>query len=304
MNTQSDKDIEKSLRHIWHDGDGIPMDVVGQDRLDELKGDIDCAIAGYERRGRRTLRLWRVWGRVAAVLVIALGAGLVWMARQHLTVDAGPMATVVTDAGERATVILPDGSRVTLNQCSSLSYPVSIATDSVRRIIFEGEAYFNIAYAAGQPLDVETTDVAVRVTGTEFNVNAYDCMASVTVALDKGAVSLVPLHRRDVEPVPLKPGQIAEYDRATGHVDIHEAHTQASSSWLRHQISYYDISPDSLIVSIESQYNITLSADTRGRITERFTGSLPDDNLPETLTILSKLYGFNPSAAIVIEEER
>lgn len=296
-----DIQLESHLDDAWEryaDEDAIAA--VPADRLSRIKARIDRVIDRMESplQLRASLKRWRVWGSVAAAVIVMLLVSTVWLAtRPTMLYSSDSFASkVVTAKGERATVVLPDGSEVTLNQCSTLSYQSSIATDSVRVVDLSGEAYFKVEHADHQQFSVNTGELAVIVTGTEFNVNAYNDNPAITVSLDKGSVSLVCDDNGDA--VKMRCGEIAMYDRATGSIDIKSTGSYTGSAWVRHQITYYGVSPDSLINFIENQYTIKLTPEVHAAINDRFTGSLPDDNLSETLTILGKIYHFNPARAV------
>ena len=48
---------------------------------------------------------------------------------------------------------------------------------------------------------------------------------------------------------------------------------------------------------IEHDYEVALSAEAKDSIDDAFTGTLPDDNLEETLSILSEIYDFDMKSA-------
>ena len=45
--------------------------------------------------------------------------------------------------------------------------------------------------------------------------------------------------------------------------------------------------------SLEHEYGMTLSSEARASIDDAFTGTLPDNNPAEILTILSEVYNFD-----------
>ena len=67
-------------------------------------------------------------------------------------------------------VTLDDGSLVHLNYNTRLIYPEKFGRGD-RNVILEGEAYFMVAKDKSRPFVVHTPDGAIRVHGTEFNVN-------------------------------------------------------------------------------------------------------------------------------------
>lgn len=290
--------VAEKLRMAW---DNFEHDAADDEadarRIADVKRRIDRVVDALENR-RSISRIWRMWGTVAAVLVPLLAAGMLWMVMGSGATSYDQYATVSTGEGERATVVMTDGTEIVLNAGSRLCYPVAFAAGETRRVEFAGEGYFKVAKLEGVPFDVITPDVEVRVLGTSFNMEAYEDGPSVDVALDNGKVEMVSALNSGRK-VTLAPGQIGQFDRKSGEFTVRDVNTSGYSSWRRHQMTYFEVSPDSLIASIEKHYSITLSDEIKGCVNDRFTGSLPDDDLPETLVILSKIYHFElPSAMI------
>jgi ferric-dicitrate binding protein FerR (iron transport regulator) len=111
----------------------------------------------------RTINL-RSLVRVAAVLVVMLGAGLI-----AYRMNRTPELLSVRSEGAPVTATLPDGSVVTLNRSSSLSYPEHFNGDT-RSVQLKGEAFFNITPDKTHPFIIDANGVAVKVVGTSFNV--------------------------------------------------------------------------------------------------------------------------------------
>src|SRR5207237_415910 len=78
---------------------------------------------------------------------------------------------------------------VVLNASSSLTYAVG-AMNNERRVALTGEAYFEVAKDAEHPFIVNANGSSIRVTGTRFNLKAYNEDAATRVLLVEGAVTL------------------------------------------------------------------------------------------------------------------
>ena len=116
--------------------------------------------------------------------------------------------TLTTPRGGQFRVQLPDGTLVWLNAASSLRYPTAFAGKE-RTVEISGEAYFEVAAAAGRPFMVKIGETAaVEVLGTSFNVNAYPDETGIHTTLLKGAVRVATLHTG--AHVLLQPGQQAQ----------------------------------------------------------------------------------------------
>lgn len=293
-NPGTNDELEETLRHSWQtfvQGD----DDAHRDDLDRIKKRIDTFIDGYEQEKIRRLSRWHIWGKIAAVLVplliIGLSVLIIVPFRPEPYVDQ-PLC-VVTGDRERATVILPDGTDVSLNSDTRLSYGSGFTTDSIRSVSLTGEAYFNVAKDAARPFVISLDNIKVRVLGTSFNVRSLPDGSGVGIALVEGAVELIAPDERII----LSPGNVANYDPLSNTFVIEEHGCHLATGWMRHEKSYVNVSPDSLIEMLEHEYGMTLSSEARASIDDAFTGTLPDNNPAEILTILSEVYNFDIEAA-------
>ncbi len=118
--------------------------------------------------------------------------------------------TMSTPKGRQFQLKLPDGTAVWLNAASSIQYPIAF-TNSERRVIVTGEAYFEVAQDRQKPFIVELNNLAeVEVLGTHFNINGYMDEGAAITTLLQGAVKISPMQeeaqRRNAAQV-LRPGQ-------------------------------------------------------------------------------------------------
>ena len=124
-------------------------------------------------------KLFGFWSRIAAVILLPLLAVVAYLLidRQQHTPDN---VTITTAFGSLSSTDLPDGTTVWLNANSSLTYSPAMKGDE-RNVFLQGEAYFKVKADSRHPFNVHTPYMTVTATGTEFNVNAYDSAASVTL---------------------------------------------------------------------------------------------------------------------------
>jgi hypothetical protein len=109
--------------------------------------------------------------------------------------------TLHTPRGGMYQVVLPDGSKVWLNAASTLRFPASFEGLKERKVVLDGEAYFEVVARAGQPFLVDAGAQVVQVLGTAFNINAYKEEMVTRTTLVQGSVR--------VGAMVLKPGEQA-----------------------------------------------------------------------------------------------
>lgn len=140
--------------------------------------------------------------------------------------------TLSTPRGGQYQIILPDGSKVWLNAASSLRFPVNFAANE-RRVELTGEAYFEIAKVSSRertqgplPFRVFVNDIQVEVSGTRFNVMAYQEEKAINTTLLEGSVKVI----RAAESVLLKPEQQATLSKS-GELKVVQVDIQQAVAW-------------------------------------------------------------------------
>ena len=97
--------------------------------------------------------------------------------------------SLTTPYGGEYKVTLADGSKVWLNAGSSLRYPATFKGND-RTVEIMGEGYFEVAEDKTKPFRVFAHGIEVKVTGTKFNVKAYDSDKQVATTLVNGSVAV------------------------------------------------------------------------------------------------------------------
>ncbi|MDR2130432.1 MAG: DUF4974 domain-containing protein [Odoribacteraceae bacterium] len=125
-------------------------------------------------------------------------------------------------------IVLADGSRVWLNAGSVLTYPARFTAAS-REVSLSGEAYFEVAPAAGAPFRVTTRGMELTVLGTSFDIRAYPDEPELFTALISGKT----LQRFDgcEEEVVLRPGEGVAYDVQGRSTRVVKADIEEVLSW-------------------------------------------------------------------------
>ncbi|WET68670.1 FecR domain-containing protein [Sphingobacterium sp.] len=105
------------------------------------------------------------------------------------TASNGPVFnTLLTARGHQYQLTLADGTKVWLNASSSLRFPVNFMGQKQRKVILEGEAYFEVAKNPEVPFVVVTDKQEIKVLGTHFNVKSDQNASSSATTLLEGSV--------------------------------------------------------------------------------------------------------------------
>lgn len=100
------------------------------------------------------------------------------------------MQTVLVPAGQRAQLTLVDGTKVWLNANTTFTFPNHFSAQN-RKVLLNGEGYFDVTSNKKQPFIVETEKYDIKVWGTKFNVLAYSGNNIFETSLLEGSVELL-----------------------------------------------------------------------------------------------------------------
>jgi ferric-dicitrate binding protein FerR (iron transport regulator) len=151
---------------------------------------------------------WQGW-RIAAIILAFVCVGSIMVLMFKSKPANVSYSVITTPLGQRSVVQLSDGSKVWLNAGSKLKYPDQF-NGKLREVFLEGEAFFNVAKNAQVPFIVHTSDINIRVLGTEFNVKSYPDEGIIETTLVSGAVNIEAPGKNETL-FKLKPNQKAVY---------------------------------------------------------------------------------------------
>lgn len=144
--------------------------------------------AAHPKPRRRFLRITRIAIRVAAAVIVAVGAAYLGKVAYHHSLSEREMSICVP-AGQRMQVTLADGTHVQLNAGTTLEYPVAFGRKA-RRVKLSGEALFEVTHDPSHPFIVETFATDIQVLGTKFNVLADSGSELFSTTLVEGRVKV------------------------------------------------------------------------------------------------------------------
>lgn len=190
--------------------------------------------------------------------------------------DAGEPVynTFRTPRGGQFQVTLPDGSRVWLNAASSIRYAPN-RFRSERKLVLEGEAFFDVVTDADKPFVVATASETVTVLGTQFNVNSYAEEPVTKTTLVSGVVTV---STGNGEAKRLAPGEQALVG-TDGQVAVSKGNVEQATAWRAGVFSFDGADVGEVMRQLSRWYDVEVV----------FEGKVPD----------TKLYGkVNRNAAV------
>lgn len=163
---------------------------------------------------------------------------------------SGGRNTLLVPRGSTFKVTLPDGTVAWINSATRLTYPAG-NTGSERLVELSGEAYFEVRPDKKRPFRVLSGGTEITVTGTHFNVNAYEDEKDVITTLAEGQV----LVGREGRQAVLKPGQQA-LSNDSGKLTVREVDVESTLAWKEGYFVFDDMELRSVMKMIARWYDV------------------------------------------------
>ena len=251
--------------------------------------------------------------RIAAIFIIAFILGIVtstYFGKNQVVQDVN-FNEVVAPLGSKTSINLADGTKVWLNAGSRLKYPVNFSQNS-RDVYLEGEAYFNVAKQKSRKFIVHTSELNIKVLGTEFNVKAYPEEKTIETTLVRGSVTIERNKNNSTEtfdPVYLEPNELAKFEKDDMSMEVTSTLTEPDKSKKTREtkeklVVMQRIDPviytswkdprwiiqgeelQSLAKKLERRYDVKITIENETLKRYKFSGTLTDETLEQVLNII------------------
>ncbi|MDR6783275.1 transmembrane sensor [Pedobacter africanus] len=176
--------------------------------------------------------------------------------------------TISTPRGGTYQITLSDGTKVWLNADSRLTYATVLNAGGERKVVLQGEAYFEVAKDKKHPFIVSSDQQEVRVLGTHFNINSYADGGGTKTTLLEGSVRVSGTGGRKI----LKPGYEAVNTGA--NIEIHKVDTQAAIAWKNGEFIFDNESLHSIMQKIARWYDVDIVYESGVNTAQTFGGKV------------------------------
>ncbi len=233
----------------------------------------------------------KLYKAIAVAASIALLVGLsfsVWLSAYYRS-DGNYLAAeavFIVPSGQKSQLILPDGTKVWMNSDSKLTYPVDFSKK--RRLVkLEGEAYFDVVHDENKKFIVNTSTVNVLVHGTSFSVTDYPADSFISVALDKGSVSVETSRERDLL-TRLVPGQKVQIAKSDISWNVSAFDAEAYNIWMLNKLQFKGESLYDVFRKIERWYGVKIRLENENP-SYSYWFTLKTESLTEMLNLINQI---------------
>ena len=196
---------------------------------------------------------------------------------------------IIVPFGRRHSITLSDGTVVQLNSGSKLIYPAYFR-GKTRKVYLKGEGYFDVAKNKNIPFVVNTDYIDIRVTGTVFNVSAYEDEQTASAVLVEGSVEVSQKNRLfNNQKYTLQPGQGCFYSVKTAQSNVNNVDTINYIGWKDGWLQFKNQPLINIVRKIEKYYNKDILIEGEKLAQTLISGKLVlSDQFEEAMSYLTK----------------
>ncbi len=164
---------------------------------------------------------------------------------------------------------------------------VSRYDDKVRRVVFTGDGYFDIAKDADRPFIIENNGLGIKVYGTKFTLRSENSGNTTMVALEEGSIELI--SATGVSRM-LVPTQIATYDRLMQSIKVSDYDVMSESCWTRDTLIFNNRPLREIGCRLARWYDVDIKIDDEIADDYAYTFTLTNESLDNILQLMSKIH--------------
>ncbi|MDD2595678.1 MAG: FecR family protein [Bacteroidales bacterium] len=245
------------------------------------------ATEGKKHHGKISFR-WMALASIAAAAVLCVCLLLFTNSQDDIPqMPEAYTVEVTAQPGENISFKLSDGTIVWLNSNSTIKYPNNF-TAPQRRVELKGEAFFEVAPNKEIPFIVGTVNYDIKVTGTKFNVFAYNNDLFRTDLVDGSVTVYAPTANKSYK---LKKNQsiIAESGSVVRTPLLNTDFLQLHNGIY----SFDNVAFDEITKRLELYFGTTVTIENESLKHHKFSGKVRlEDGIEGILKTLKKIYKF------------
>ncbi|MDU1891660.1 MAG: FecR domain-containing protein [Dysgonomonas sp.] len=157
--------------------------------------------------------------------------------------------------GKRSRLTLSDGTKLYVNAGTRVIYPIEF-TENKREIYVDGEVFIDVFKDTKRPFIVKTSEIEVKVLGTQFNVMAYETDINKQIVLAKGSIKVS--KKNSAKEILLKPAEKYEYNNGTEQIE--RVNISYYTSWIDGMYIFESQRLDAVLLRLSRYYGVEITS--------------------------------------------
>jgi len=240
-------------------------------------------IYGTKYTSGKKSKAFQFFSRVAAILIFMVISSITSIhiyKKYSLAENPTTWVETSTPLGGQTKIILPDGSTAWINAKSNLKYSSQFGNTD-RNIYLDGEAFFEVKKKGNLPFSVQSGNMKIVATGTQFNVRSYPDDNIWEVDLLEGGVNVLISDNSYM----LTPDEKVIFERSGFTAKIEKTDAFIASQWTKGKLFFHQASIPEIYKMLERHFNTNIQIECEELKKELFLGSI---NLDMSLTDILK----------------
>ncbi|MGL1885930.1 MAG: FecR family protein [Reichenbachiella sp.] len=188
-----------------------------------------------------------MWYKVAAVLLMGIGIGLV--SYYELTKEV--LISINTGENEKTHVELADGTRIVVNENTIFKYPKEFGEDR-RRVFLNGQAYFDVERDESRPFKIVGRGSVVTVLGTSFDLNTTKEYTDLNVVSGKVEIKDKATQKKEV----LVKNQRAIVEN--NDIKLYEELNENKMAWRKADLNFKSTPISEVAMVLENHFDVKI----------------------------------------------
>ncbi|WP_405562253.1 FecR family protein [Polaribacter sp. Asnod6-C07] len=182
--------------------------------------------------------------------------------------------TIYVPKSKNYHVSMIDGTEVELNSDSEFTFNNSTLSKE-RKVNLNGEAFFSVAHNKERPFLVNSSDLEIKVLGTEFNVSNYKENNFTSTTLVEGSIQV---SNPQGESKIIEPGNQAKLYHNQNKIIVENTDVQNVVAWTSGVFIFRNEKLEKLIPRLNRWFNKEFEFEGEELLDFKFTGTLKKEN--------------------------
>lgn len=238
--------------------------------LQTIQKDIFANSLGKDLRKKAfvyNIKLFKLVASVLLAIAVAIYIQQVKYDTKPLTIQSeNQFQAVQTEFGQTKEITLSDGTIITMNANSEIRILNDFNINN-RKILLDGEAFFQVARDTMSPFIVETSGLSVHVLGTSFNLKSREEINLETLQVYTGKVRV---ENQSKSLGVLQSERQLIYDKKTNQAIYSEMPEKKEPNWKAGHIILSDASFQELKSEFFNSYGIHLKSENREVLSKKY----------------------------------
>lgn len=225
--------------------------------------------------------------RIAAVLIIGLFIGGIYLI-YNVSSKTQSTNKLIFEAprGEKSKVVLSDSTVIWLNSSSKIELKNNYNVLN-RKVMLEGEAYFEVTKNTRLPFKVSTRDLEISVLGTKFNIIAYPDENITETSVLEGRVEVKTKIKPATKKAILKQNQKVTYHKNNNTLTYNSANPNVDIAWMHNMLIFDNEHYLKVFNKLEKWYGVEIEVDGVINYEPHYTFKIKTETLGEMLKLIN-----------------